>query len=304
MLELAFSESVRGSLRCAQHYSPRGWVTRPILQVSPAPAHLQTSLEQVRNRRAEEDARGQALGGDPKDVLSLSFALDIGPISGPVDSPARRAQLDAMFGDARPSHASDAQRHWARSTADLDQLLRRAKAGEKVRIWYSDCPYSLCGYYQVLSLLAAYDCPVTALHLPRWAPLGEDSALSARSWGEISPGDFASYLPLETPVPKPVRRAAGMEWAALQRENAPLRVSLNGRLYSVGEDFYDPFLRRELPAGPFLTAHFIGEVLGRQQLGIGDWLIAQRIRHFLDTGELKLLKEGPSLYRSTLQRQA
>ena len=54
-----------------------------------------------------------------------------------------------------------------------------------------------------------------------------------------------------------------MHWARLQEENAPLRAVVNGQLVSVGEDFYDGFLLRELAAQDkeFMEARFIADML-------------------------------------------
>ena len=51
------------------------------------------------------------------------------------------------------------------------------------------------------------------------------------------------------------------------------------------EDFYDPFIRAHIPDGTFRVAQLIGEVIGRHQLGIGDWWIAKRIQAMENPGE-------------------
>ncbi|OUP25312.1 DUF3658 domain-containing protein, partial [Gemmiger sp. An194] len=45
-------------------------------------------------------------------------------------------------------------------------------------------------------------------------------------------------------------QACAGRWKELQRENAPLRVCLNGGLQSMPENFYDSFLLRELERLP------------------------------------------------------
>ena len=67
--------------------------------------------------------------------------------------------------------------------------------------------------------------------------------------------------------------AMAHRWEVLRQENAPLRAVVNGRVRSVGEDFYDEMIRRHLPEGQTKIANIIGEVLGREKPGIGDvWL--------------------------------
>ena len=93
-----------------------------------------------------------------------------------------------------------------------------------------------------------------------------------------------------------------MEWSQLREENSPLRAVVNGRLHSVGEDFYDPFIRAQIPDGIFRVAHLIGDVLGRCQLGIGDWWIAKRIQAMETQGELITVSKGNGFYRNEMRR--
>lgn len=82
-------------------------------------------------------------------------------------------------------------------------------------------------------------------------------------------------------------------WEVLRQENAPLRAVVNGRVRSVGEDFYDEMIRRHLPEGQTKIANIIGEVLGREKPGIGDVWLAERIRQCLSTGEAADAPGGP-----------
>ena len=79
-----------------------------------------------------------------------------------------------------------------------------------------------------------------------------------------------------------------MLWRTMQQENSPLRAMVNGQLLSVGADFYDGIILRELEKQPreFHEGRLIGEILGRYQLGLGDSLIALRIEEFISRGML------------------
>lgn len=130
----------------------------------------------------------------------------------------------------------------------------------------------------------------------------QTAAEQQADWRELSPGDWAAYLSLEREIPKNVRKAIAMEWSQLREENAPLRAAINGRLHSVGEDFYDPFIRAHIPNGTFRVAQLIGEVLGRCQLGIGDCWIAKRIQAMESRGELITVTKSDSFYRNEMRR--
>jgi len=84
---------------------------------------------------------------------------------------------------------------------------------------------------------------------------------------------------------------------------------VNGRLRSMAEDMYDPFILREIYAqdADFLQARVIGSVLGKYSLGIGDEWIAQRMEWMVQEGMLTVVTnaaEDAPLYHRILRRAA
>ena len=301
MLQIVFSDSECGSLKLATHWGPSSWDDGPIGFIfgdgerEPTQEEKDQAMAQLKAQWEAENRRARPVGGDPGDVLCPSVGLDIGPISGPDVEKARFDLLTAWLGgdfplpDCDPDDYAQRDMLWEQRQRDRERLLEGGKHGEAVRIWYSNAPYSLCGFYDVLWQL-------------RGMPWEDGTVQSCLNWGELSPGDWAAYLPLEREIPQNVRRAIAMEWSQLREENAPLRAVVNGRLHSVGEDFYDPFIRAHIPDGTFRVAQLIGEVIGRHQLGIGDWWIAKRIQAMENRGELITVSKGDRFYRDEVCR--
>lgn len=314
MLQIVFSDSECGTLKMATHFGPSSWNDGPIGFIfsdgdkEPTQEEKDQVITQFKIQWEKENRRARPVGGNPGDVLCPSAGLDIGPLSGSNMEKVRYDLLTAWLGGDFPFPGCDpddpTQRDmlWEQRLRDRERLLEGGKHGEAVRIWYSSAPYSLCGLYDVLWQLRDCDCPVTALEMPRWMPLEDGTVQSCLNWGELSPGDWAAYLPLEQEIPKNIRRAIAMEWSQLREENAPLRAVVNGRLHSVGEDFYDPFIRAHIPDGTFRVAQLIGDMLGRCQLGIGDWWIAKRIQAMKNHGELITVSKGDGFYRDEVRR--
>lgn len=130
---------------------------------------------------------------------------------------------------------------------------------------------------------------------------------SLTGWGEVEPPQFGRLAALGRPLPAGELRALARQWRLLQRENAPLRAVLNGRLLSLPETIYDPLIWREIEAQgkQFQEAVVVGRVLGRYQLGIGDGFCAQRIEAFIRQGLLQPVTEpGPdeAAYHRILRR--
>lgn len=102
-------------------------------------------------------------------------------------------------------------------------------------------------------------------------------------------------------------RALAAQWHWMQKENAPLRAVLNGRLLSADESLYDPYILREIAAQgeEFQQAAVVGRVLGRYQLGIADACVALRMEEFIQNGLLEPVTSaapGNPVYHRVLRR--
>ena len=92
-------------------------------------------------------------------------------------------------------------------------------------------------------------------------------------------------------------------WDELKEEDAPLRVLINGCLVGVKEDFYDFLIRRELPEGEIIQARLIGNLLLKYPLGISDSWYMNRIKHMIETGEIKVVKEADEIFRRSIRKE-
>lgn len=317
MVEAVFSESACGSLKYAQFFG-RGEYGGGLLGIILEPSDGAPSEEEIAQakRRAEEEhrrkwERARPMGGRAQDVYGFSLCLSLGDISENIPGPIRRQVLCAYcgFSPSVPGIGEQLDRWIDGGAETLRAVLERSAAGEPVRLWYSDQPDELCGFYWLLARLDGLEqCgPVSAVRLPRWDQR-DNSVVTYIAWGEVSPGEWSRFLPLEQPVSPTLRRACANRWKELQKENTPLRAVLNGVLAGVPEDFYDSFIRRELARmeREFNESRLIGEVIGRCQLGIGNGLIHRRIQAMVDAGELEALTqaaEGDPVYRRMLRKR-
>jgi len=311
MMDIVFSDSEKGLFRYAQRCGHSVGGASAIGIIGQAGEDLtqdenDSLLAEAIRQQEQRLCAEKPLGGNAQDVIGLSFALDIGDIASPVTAAGRRDLLREMLGanpwGELPDLEASIDAHWQNCVSDLEKLLSRAQAGESARIWYSDAPYATCGLYHVIHLLQGCECDITVVKLPGYLPLGDQGARSAVSWAEVCPGELADYLPSAVAMPKCVRQAISAEWQGLMRQNARLRVVVNGRLQSAAADFYDSFIRRQVPDGHFKVAQLIGHVLGQCQLGVGDWLIADRIKQMIKSGELLMVEQATAFYGTTLKR--
>ena len=304
MLELCFDQSTRGALRVAQHCGGGGkGAVAGVLAASAGPAG--PGAEQAARRAAEALRRREArereavpLGGSPNDVLTLSLGLDMGDIREPLGEV--RYQLQRQWYEGENEIAD---RDWGRNL-EAAERLKACGPGDTVRIWADRTPHSACGLLHAASLLRDTKAAVHVVFLPHWLERPDGTVeVYDQGWGEVEPELFGHFLSHEMPVPPTALAAMARRWEELRRENAPLRAVVNGRVCSVGEDFYDGLIRKHLPEGRTKIGHLIGEVLGRERPGIGDVWLAERIRWMLSAGELRMVQEDRErFYRSIVER--
>ena len=180
--------------------------------------------------------------------------------------------------------------------------------GETIRVWYSETPDEMCGFYWLMAQLQDLkEGNILAIKLPDHDIKNDQITVSYNGWGDVAPEEFGQFTHLAVPIPYNLRRVYAGRWAELEAENAPLRAVLNGKLQSVPVHIYDSFIWKEIDRQPevFREAHVVGNVLGRYQLGIGDGFIHSRISQFVKAGKLTPLdappKEHPGYWR-TLQK--
>ena len=303
MLELCFDMSTRGALRVAQHCGRGGKGAVGVIvaasdQGDPAVAEQEARRAAEAFRRHQEELEREAipLGGDPGDVMTLSLGLDMGDIREPLGEV--RHQLLKQWYD----WDEVADRDWGRCL-EAAEHLKAVGPGDTVRIWVDRTPASACGLLHAASLLKDTKAAVHVVALPPWRERPDGVVETYLGWGEVEPELFGRFLSREEPLPPVMLGAMAHRWEVLRQENAPLRAVVNGRVRSVGEDFYDEMIRRHLPEGQTKIANIIGEVLGREKPGIGDVWLAERIRQMLSTGELRMLREDRErFYRSVVER--
>lgn len=306
MIEILFTESAAGSMQLAKSIKNTLGSSTAVFLVTddgrePTPEEIAEAEAQVEEERRKRAENAVPMEGSPHDVAWFPLNLSTGDISDPFsDSRATFLQSQVLCSDPHMFGVGKAMLESAR------QSLEKVRSSDgPLRIWTSHNPDELCGFCHLLTLLPQ-NADIRVIKLPEYEVCGHTLTIH-NSWGEVLPERFGAYLPLEKPLSAIERRHYTNLWRQLQRENGPLRAVVNGRLTTVGADFYDAFILRELAKQPeeFHEARLIGEILGKYQLGISDSLIALRIEDFISRGILAPVtrSEDGLLYHRWLRKQ-
>lgn len=287
MIEVLFGESEAASMKAAKSMKIVGYVNGP------------TSVLVTGKETPPERTFAGWVEGTSEDVVCLGFMLDIGNIKEPIDSPYRKNLIYSMYAQNQYVKNPEIDQE-LKLTGEvyLNELLRLKEYlenGETIRVWYSDTPYSICGFYSLCQILQKYKNEIHIVKLPEYM-VRKTSIISYRNWGEVSAEEFAEFLTYESVLTKEEVRMYAQLWTELTEDNSPLRAMINGKVTGVSEDFYDFLIWKRLTRKPIKEARLIGDILGCFQIGMGDWWFARQIEHFIQQDKIKVINDSENKY--------
>lgn len=95
-----------------------------------------------------------------------------------------------------------------------------------------------------------------------------------------------------------------MKWNELKKENAPLRILLNGNITSVNEDFYDTFILHELTKEPIEETLFIAHILEKYHFMISDLWMDYRIEKMIHEQKIIVVSQTSAFrYQRIIQKK-
>lgn len=287
MIEILFGESEAGSMKAAKNKIVVGKVNGPV------------SVWMAGKKTPPQNPFTGWIEGTSEEVICLGFMMDIGNIKVQMDSPYRRELIYSMYAQNQWEQDGETEEELKNAgdvyAKELYRLMEFLDHGEAVRIWYSDTPYSRCGFYSLCQILKGYENEISAVKLPAHI-VRENCIFSYQSWSEVSAEEFAGFLPYEKALSKEEVRMYAMLWSELIEENSPLRAVVNGKVLSVPEDFYDFLIWKRLKNVPLKEARLIGDILGQSQIGVGDWWYNRRIEYYIKQGEIRVVEDSKNKY--------
>lgn len=287
MIEILFGDSEAGSMKAAKNKIVVGKVNGPV------------SVWMAGKKTPPQNPFTGWIEGTSEEVICLGFMMDIGNIKVQMDSPYRRELIYSMYAQNQWEQDGETEEELKNAgdvyAKELYRLMEFLDHGEAVRIWYSDTPYSRCGFYSLCQILKGYENEISAVKLPAHI-VRENCIFSYQSWSEVSAEEFAGFLPYEKALSKEEVRMYAMLWSELIEENSPLRAVVNGKVLSVPEDFYDFLIWQRLKNVPLKEARLIGDILGQSQIGVGDWWYNRRIEYYIKQGEIRVVEDSKNKY--------
>lgn len=287
MIEILFAESEAGSMKAAK--------STVLYSKTDGP----TSVWIAGKKKPPKRKHSGWVEGTAEEVICLCYMLDIGDIQEEFDSQYRKNLIYSMYSQDQWGKDNQIDEDLKKVVdyymQEMERLKAYLEAGEAIRIWYSDTPYSRCGLYHLCHVLRKYENEIHAVKLPEYV-VHDKCITTYKNWGEVAAEGFAGFLPGERILSREEIRMSASLWSDLVEDNSPLRAVINGHLTGVPEDFYDFMIWNRITKKPVKECRLIGDILGYNHASIGDWWYAKRIQHYIETGKIKVLEDSDKLY--------
>lgn len=243
----------------------------------------------------------EVLDDSRKTVLYLAN-LDVGYISESEDSNYRKIASWRLT-HRYMTESDEKLLDWWEHDGGWKRFYKAMENGDPFRIWYSEEPKELCGFFYLCLLLKDYTGGVYAVKIPERIRYEEKRKyFLTNSSGNLDPFNVGKALENEVKLSRWELRLYAEEWERLKKENAPLRTVIAGRIISVEEDFYDSLILKHVPSAPATEEQVFGKVLENLPFIQQGW-ITLRIQHMIDQGEIAVIKDNANPARRVICRK-
>ena len=224
-------------------------------------------------------------------VISLAASdLHIGRIDEPEESDYRKI-VPWRLTHPDDFDVTDAELIGEGERNEWKWFRQHKEQGNSFRIWYSEKPKELCGFYYLSSLLKDYIADVYAVRIPERIRFQKDGEYCLAYETANLDSDLLGRV-VETGV-KLSSEEIGLyaeEWERLKQENALLRTVIAGKIVSVPLGFYDPLIFRYVPEEPATEESVFTDAIINMPYVEDSWIIS-RIQKMIDDGQISVVND-------------
>lgn len=236
------------------------------------------------------------ISGAKDEVVCLNLMLDIGDIKEKIDSEYRKNIIFDMYTQNGYDNIRKHEEVEKEYVDEVNRFMDYVLKGEKIRIWYNNAPYAICGFYYLCNLLKDNPNEIFAIKLPEYTQM-QEMIVSYQGGEGITPENIGNFIMYEKKISQMEIIMFSDYWTELIEDNSYLRAMINGHLVGVPVDFYDYLLYKHIGNEPIKVGKLIGYVIGKYKLGVSDWWYASRIEHMIKCNKLKIVEDSDNKYK-------
>ena len=251
------------------------------------------ALNEIKNKASKNDLE------DSK-VIVIELDLDIGLISLIKEQNEMAWQSKRLEGNFY--RKTDLERIWRSSIEAIDTIKKAVKEAESVRIWWSDVSAEICGFYYAISLLKNSKGKIISIKIPFYNKLSKSESEFVYNHGStiIEEDQWNALKKYGNVLKTKEMKEIASYWKLLEKENAPIRVQINGNLLGVKESFYDQFIYDFIEQKKVMVREIMGR-LSDLGFSLPLWWIVLRLKQLDDLNKIKISKQEPIFENALVQ---
>lgn len=239
---------------------------------------------------AGEFKYSQLYDGDSTDICSFPILLDFGKIKEGIFSAYRKNLYTEMFWEAYPALKESQDRmddYFDGYAMQLQKLKEFLEQGKPIRIWVDRNPASQCAYHYICNILTEYigKTEVFVVEMPLYLELGE-RMVSYHSWGCMDSSELNNMLIHQRKLSDKEIMMMSMHWKKLVEEDSGLRAVINGKLVSVGANFYDDMILQYIGDKEMTEKEITGGFLEDSDFGLNYMLVVWIVKRLIQNGKI------------------
>lgn len=241
----------------------------------------------------------EALNLDPSlegEIIEIKDDYAVGPLENIYDTEGyqqRRSWWKALV-DYSP-YNTDGTMQMVDDRMAVHQLKKALdeNSEENVWIWMGQNQHDVCGYYWLMSQLAAYQGRIFVLYLNNLPFINEKGQIFyPTAIHQIQPKEFLKAKKLNRKITLSEFEVDPDEWRKLCSENRMIRILEGGKkIVSKEDNFYDNDILAGLTAEPQKGSRAMSSILGKMKLKTGDVFLLWRMKHLAEQEKLEISGE-------------
>jgi hypothetical protein len=235
----------------------------------------------------------------PEEILVLEDLYELGPIGKFFDETAKDNRR--QWWESLKLENENLYKNEIPGTADEDtvqNIISKLQENEEevVWIWAAQNSHDVCGYYQLMSALKAFQGRVFILYLNNLPFINEKRLIFYPDYlRQILPEEFKKARKLNRPITLSEFETDPDEWERLMKEEKGIRILEGGKkLQQYDYDYYDKTILSNITAEWVKLSRLLSSIYSKIKAG-NELYFLWRIREMVREGKLDIQGDNKSL---------
>ncbi|NKF06849.1 DUF1835 domain-containing protein [Clostridium gasigenes] len=225
---------------------------------------------------------------EENEVITFDDDISQGPIADVINVGDRINWWNNIYKEDKliQSHGENyLQQEYSRIYKSVHKKILRIKNSDVIYLWYGNCGSEICGMLYTLELLKGKCSHIYIINVSDVIHKIENGDVyTYRSLGDVMTEQLKPFIKQKRKVKLEEYDELIKAWNLLKRDNSILRVFKDGKVKSVGENYFDSDILKYTEKEFKKSARTVGAILGNSETKICDDYIFWRVKELVRSG--------------------